>query len=107
IEVLLHSVSIMIDGEPCFHITAVKTSNKSSGKLQKAATKSSSAVKGNSGQKKKEDELKLLAQLVEQTSDVLTAADSEFRPLTWNSAAERVYGLKREEVLGKDLSTLI
>src|SRR3954465_2881836 len=43
------------------------------------------------------------AALVEQTSDILTASDMDFRPLTWNSAAERIYGLKASQVIGKDL----
>ena len=47
--------------------------------------------------------LKLLALLVEETSDVLTAADVNFRPITWNKASEKIYGLTAEQVLGKDL----
>jgi PAS domain S-box-containing protein len=47
--------------------------------------------------------LKLLAHLVEETSDVLTAADIHFRPITWNKASEKIYGLKAEQVIGKDL----
>lgn len=47
--------------------------------------------------------LKLLAHLVEETSDVLIAADISYRPLTWNKASEKIYGLKAEEVIGKDL----
>lgn len=49
------------------------------------------------------DTLHLLAQLVEQTSDVLTAADIHYRPVTWNKAAEKVYGLKANDVIGNDL----
>ena len=51
--------------------------------------------------------LKLLARLVEETSDVLTAADINFRPLTWNKASEKIYGLKAEEVIGRDLREFI
>ncbi len=47
--------------------------------------------------------LKLLAHLVEETSDVLIAADINYRPLTWNKASEKIYGLKAEEVIGRDL----
>lgn len=50
-----------------------------------------------------ENEIRVLASLVEHTSDVLTASDLEYRPLTWNKAAERIYGLKADEVLGNDL----
>jgi PAS domain S-box-containing protein len=51
--------------------------------------------------------LKLLAHLVEETSDILTAADIQFRPITWNKASEKIYGLKAEEVIGRDLRDFI
>jgi PAS domain S-box-containing protein len=51
--------------------------------------------------------LKLLAHLVEETSDILIAADVDYKPLTWNKASEIIYGLKAEEVIGKDLSEFI
>jgi PAS domain S-box-containing protein len=47
--------------------------------------------------------LQLLAHLVEETSDVLTASDVNYRPITWNKAAEKIYGLKAEQVIGKDI----
>jgi len=49
----------------------------------------------------------LLATLVEQSSDVLTAADTRFYPVTWNRAAARLYGLTAEQVIGRDLRTFI
>lgn len=58
-------------------------------------------------QKQTEERIRLLASLVEQTSDILTAADLDFRPITWNKAAEEIYGLHSEQVIGKDLRTLI
>lgn len=58
-------------------------------------------------QKQAEERIKLLASLVEQTSDILTAADLDFKPITWNKAAEEIYGLTTEQVVGKDLRTLI
>lgn len=51
--------------------------------------------------------LKLLALLVEETSDVLTAADIDYKPITWNRASERIYGLKAEEVIGRDIREFI
>lgn len=51
--------------------------------------------------------LKLLALLVEETSDVLTAADVDFKPITWNKASEKIWGLKAEQVIGKDLRDFI
>ncbi len=57
--------------------------------------------------KKTEDELRLLANLVQQTSDVLTAADMDFRPITWNQAAERVYGVSAEQAIGSDIRSYL
>lgn len=54
-----------------------------------------------------DEKLRTLASLVEQTSDVLTMADLDFKPLIWNKAAERVYGLKAEQVIGKNLRDFI
>ncbi|HWJ29627.1 MAG TPA: PAS domain S-box protein, partial [Flavisolibacter sp.] len=47
--------------------------------------------------------LKLLAHLVEETSDILTAADIDFKPITWNKASEKIYGIKAQEIIGRDL----
>ncbi len=54
-----------------------------------------------------EEQIKLLAGLVEETSDVLTAADLDFNPVTWNAASEKVYGLTREQVIGKSIRNYI
>lgn len=57
--------------------------------------------------KQVEKKVRLLADLVEQTSDVLTAADLEFKPITWNAAAEKVYGLTAQQVIGKSIRQYI
>lgn len=57
--------------------------------------------------KEVEKKVRLLADLVEQTSDVLTAADLDFKPLTWNTAAEKVYGLSAQQVIGKNVRQYI
>ncbi|HEY6954329.1 MAG TPA: PAS domain-containing protein, partial [Flavisolibacter sp.] len=51
--------------------------------------------------------LDLITHLVEQTSDVLIAADVNYRPLTWNKASEKIFGLEAEQVIGKDLRKLL
>lgn len=57
--------------------------------------------------KKQEEKVKFLASMVEQTADVLTAADLYFRPITWNKGAEAIYGVSSEQVLGKDLRDFV
>ena len=52
-----------------------------------------------------DDEEKLLAGIVNENADVLTASDLEFKPITWSKAAERLYGITREQAIGKDLRT--
>lgn len=51
--------------------------------------------------------LKLYALLVEETSDILTAADVNYKPVTWNKAAERIFGLNASEVIGKDVGEIV
>jgi PAS domain S-box-containing protein len=48
-----------------------------------------------------------LATLVENTTDVLTSADLDFHVISWNKAAERVYGITAQKVIGKNLRDLI
>ena len=50
-----------------------------------------------------QDSHSLLSHLVEQTSDILTASDLDFKPVTWNKAAEMVFGLKSEQVINRDI----
>ncbi len=57
--------------------------------------------------KQTEDELHLLASLVEETSDVLNASDLDFRPITWNRAAEEIFGLSASQVIGRSLRDFI
>ena len=51
--------------------------------------------------------IELLSTLVEQTSDVLTAADLDFKPLTWNSAAEKIYGIPADVAIGATIRDLV
>ena len=53
--------------------------------------------------RKIEENNRLLAQMVEETSDILVAADIDFKPLSWNKAAEEIFGLTADLVVGKDL----
>jgi len=54
-----------------------------------------------------EIQAELLADMINETSDVLTAADLDFKPLTWSKAAERLYGLTKEQAVGKSLSNYV
>jgi PAS domain S-box-containing protein len=54
-----------------------------------------------------EENNSLLAHLVEETSDILVAADMEYRPLTWNKAAEKISGIPATQILGRQLKEFI
>jgi PAS domain S-box-containing protein len=54
-----------------------------------------------------EENNSLLAHLVEETSDILVAADLEYRPLTWNKAAEKISGIPAEQMIGRQLRDFI
>lgn len=57
--------------------------------------------------KKTEEKSRQLASLVEQTSDILTAADINYMPVSWNKAAEEVYGITAQQAIGNDLRNFI
>jgi len=48
-----------------------------------------------------EGKLAYLSRLIEKTPDAVFSYDASFNLLTWNKAAEMMYGYKAEEVLGK------
>ena len=57
--------------------------------------------------KKVEETLRYHAQLVDSVSDAIISTDTNFRITSWNQAAERIYGWKAEEVIGKDGSDVL
>ncbi len=99
VNVELHSAQIIINYQPYFQISVVDITDKIAKQNHLSADKTQ--------RKKIEKELKLLAHLVEETADVLMAADLDFKPVTWNKAAEKVYGLKAEQIIGRSLRDYI
>jgi PAS domain S-box-containing protein len=60
-----------------------------------------------SERKEAERRIQYQAQLVENVSDAIISTDLDFNIITWNKAAERIYGWKVEEVVGKNLNDII
>ncbi len=54
-----------------------------------------------------EKDLRQFAAIVESTDDVIIAKDLNGTITNWNAAAERLYGYKAEEMIGKSVSILI
>ena len=54
-----------------------------------------------------EEKINFLAKLVENTTDILTSADIAFNVLTWNKAAEKIYGLTSAQVMGKNVADFL
>jgi len=50
---------------------------------------------------KAKDRMRFHANLLANISDVVYATDMQMHLTTWNPAAEKMYGWKEEEVLGK------
>ena len=48
----------------------------------------------------------LLAQIVTSVSDAIYTIDTDARVITWNPAAERLYGYEAEEIIGRSLDVL-
>jgi len=53
--------------------------------------------------KRAEERLAYQANLLANISDVIYSTDDQLRITSWNQAAEKVYGWKKEEVLGKNV----
>ncbi|UCF71084.1 MAG: PAS domain S-box protein [candidate division WOR-3 bacterium] len=52
------------------------------------------------------DVLKYQADLLDDVSDAIISTDLQFRIISWNKAAERMYGWKAQEVIGKTISDI-
>ncbi len=57
--------------------------------------------------RKSEERIRQQASLLEKSQDAIMVCDLSFRILFWNKGAERVYGWKTEEILGKELCEAI
>jgi PAS domain S-box-containing protein len=57
--------------------------------------------------KKAEEKIEYQAKLVDNVSDAILSLDMEFNILSWNKAAEKIYGWTAEEVIGKTIAETI
>jgi PAS domain S-box-containing protein len=54
-----------------------------------------------------EESIRYLANLVQNVSDAIISSDKERKLLTWNKAAEELYGWREDEVIGKTILEVI
>ena len=57
--------------------------------------------------KKIRDQIRYQSVLVQNVSDAIISMDLDFKILSWNAAAEKVYGWSEKEVIGKRLVDLV
>ncbi len=57
--------------------------------------------------KKSEEKIQYQAKLVENVSDAIISTDLDFKIITWNKAAESIYGWKADETIGKYIIDII
>jgi PAS domain S-box-containing protein len=60
-----------------------------------------------SEQKKANEMIRYQARLMEDVSDAIISTDREFRTVSWNKAAEKLYGYSLAEAAGQDLGDLL
>lgn len=66
-----------------------------------------SMVRDISDRRRVEDELHYYAVLMENVSDAIISTDMEGVIMSWNQAAEKIYGWKEDEVIGKPLDAVL
>jgi len=64
-------------------------------------------VRDISERKKYEQQIEYQAKLLEGISDAVIAGDMDFVVTSWNRAAEKLYGWKASEVIGREISTIL
>ncbi|WP_457555712.1 PAS domain S-box protein [Candidatus Pyrohabitans sp.] len=57
--------------------------------------------------KKAQEELKMLASIVENVSEAICSFDLEGRITYWNAHAEALFGYTREEIMGRHISAIV
>ncbi len=60
-----------------------------------------------SERKKAEEKINYQARLVENVSDAIISTDLDFNIISWNKAAELIYGWRSDEVIGKKIKDTI
>ena len=66
-----------------------------------------SMVRDISERKRAEDQISEQAAFLDKARDAIVARDLEGKVLFWNEGAERIYGWKREEVLGRNIAGIL
>ncbi|BES69072.1 hypothetical protein RE428_00900 [Marinobacter nanhaiticus D15-8W] len=60
-----------------------------------------------SDRKRSETERSLLAAIVEASPDAIVSTDMEGKITSWNTGAERMYGYREDEIIGKSISVIM
>ena len=79
----------------------MKANSKTIVKTGKGKIKSDANNPARSVPKRGHNRLLYFASLIDNISDALISTDMEFKVLTWNSAAENIYGWTAAEVIGR------
>ncbi|MFX0102334.1 MAG: PAS domain S-box protein [Candidatus Hodarchaeota archaeon] len=58
-------------------------------------------------QKNAEERVRYQANLVESVSDAIISTDIDFNIISWNKAAEQIYGWEAEKIIGKKIKDII
>lgn len=91
---LLHTTK---DGRQMVVEARIVTSDKADGKFSVLET-----TRDITSRKRAEERIRQQASLLDKASDAILVCDLDFKIIYWNQGAERLYGWRAEEVLGKE-----
>ena len=91
------------DGQPLYTIMTCRCLRDTQGK----GIRFFALIQDITERKQQEQQLRYHASLQENVTDAVIASDLQFRIQSWNPAAERIYGWRAEEVLGRSIGDVL
>lgn len=100
-EATIHEAEVMLAEDQRIPVEILSQAVRFNGKSARLA-----AIRDISARKKAEAHLRYHASILDSLSDAVLTTDLEFKIVSWNKAAQAIYGWQAEEVIGKKMSEI-